>query len=584
VELGFRDPGLFQIVVRVRPGAAVADVRRELDGVIASLASDGPQTREVERAQTQVEVQRAFARDGTYSLAQRLAEFEAVGSWRLDEDIVERVRRVGVDDVREAVRAYLHEDNRTFAMLIPGTAKTFDVVPFEPVEERALPDVVPDAAPLPLPGAEPTASFADRISEGTVRSGVRWRYVASSGSPTVHVRGIIEAGPAFVPEHPMLAAIVAEMLSRGTRRHERRAIEDRLERVGIRRSYYVDDGRSQSYNPLAFRFSAACVAGDAALLLETLAEELREPAFRSEELALVKAEITGSLQLARTSTSGRALQRFLQLAYEPGDPNDEPDIDALLADVAALDVDDARAYHERIVLAGSAIVSGAGGADDDLFAHAFERSFGTLLRSEHVAPPVALRARPARAVRESVTLERKANVDIIIGRATSLVRSDPSYMAALVANGILGQSTLSSRLGVRLRDREGLTYGVTSGFLSAGRIGGPWRVAVSVNPANVERAVESVRDVLAAYALHGPSERELTQQINSLAGQHQVALATNAGIAAQLERMSYYDLPREFVDTYRETVDAVSAADARMAIGRYLSERDLIVVAAGTFS
>ncbi|MDQ2858896.1 MAG: insulinase family protein [Candidatus Eremiobacteraeota bacterium] len=579
-----RDPGLFQIVVRVRPGASVPGVRRELDGAIASLASDGPQEFEIERAQTQIEVQRAFACDGTYSLAQRLGEFEAVGGWRLDEDFVERVRRVGVDDVREAARAYLHEDNRTLGILIPGTAKTFDVVPFEPVEERASPDPAPEAAILPQPGAERTASFAERIAEGTGASGIRWRYVASPGSPTVHVRGIIDAGPAFAPEHPMLPAIVAEMLSRGTRRHERHAIEDRLERAGIRRSYYVDDDRSQSYNALAFRFSAACVAEDVSLLLETLAEEVREPAFAPEELALVKAEMTGSLQLARTSTSGRAMQRFLQLAYEAGDPNDEQDIDASLADVAAIDADDVRAYHERVVLGGSAIVSAAGGIGDANFAREFERSFGTIGRSAYVAATARVRARPSRELRESIALERKANVDIVIGRATSLVRADPGYLAALVANGILGQSTLSSRLGVRLRDREGLTYGVTSGFLSAGRVCGPWRVAVSVNPANVERAVASVRDVLAAYSRYGPTERELTQQIHSLAGQHQVALATNAGIAAQLERMSYYGLPRDYVDTYREAVAAVSASQVRSAIGRYLSERDLIVVAAGTFS
>jgi zinc protease len=197
---------------------------------------------------------------------------------------------------------------------------------------------------------------------------------------------------------------------------------------------------------------------------------------------------------------------------------------------------------------------------------------------------VTVNARPSSAIRSDVEIERKTNVDIVIGRASSLVRADDDYLAALVANGILGQSTLSSRLGLRLRDREGLTYGVTSAFLAAGKLPGPWRIGVSVNPANVNRAIESARDVLETYAAHGPTERELTQQRNSMAGSQAVALATNAGISGQLERMAYHDLPNDYVDGYRERLEAISRADVESAIARHLASPDLIVAAAGTFS
>jgi zinc protease len=154
----------------------------------------------------------------------------------------------------------------------------------------------------------------------------------------------------------------------------------------------------------------------------------------------------------------------------------------------------------------------------------------------------------------------------------------------MLGNGILGQSTLSSRLGLRLRDREGLTYGVTSAFLSAARLPGPWRVTVGVNPANVERAVELVRAVLREYAEEGPRERELVAQRNSMAGQHAVALATTGGITSQLERMAYYGLGDDDADTYRERLEAVAGPDVLAAVRRYLGERDLVVVAAGTFA
>jgi len=582
---GSRDPGLFEILVNVCPGRDTADVRHSIESVLEALAQNGPDGAEVEREQRQIFVQRAFARDGTYALAQRLGEFEAVGTWRLDEDFVERIAAVTPDDVRAAAAAYLHEDNRTIGLLLPATPKTLDFVPFEAVTERPAPADAPEATPLPRPRATRDVHFAGRIASAALPNGLRWKYVANPENLTLHVRGILDAGAARTQGPPLLASVVAAMLSRGTRRHRREEIEERLERAGIRRSYRVDDDRTQRYNALAFRFAGACAASDADLLLETIAEEFREPAFDEKELALVKTDLAGTLRLARTNTGWRAMQRFLELAYDPGDPNEEPDVDASLGALEALTLDDVRAYHADYVLRAAPIVSGAGALSDREFAVLAERALGSV---PFVAPlvldGVTVRARAVHDERTRVPLERKANVDIVLGRATTLVRSDERYLAAQLANGVLGQSTLSSRLGLQLRDREGLTYGVTSAFLSPGRLPGPWRIAVSVNPANVDRAIASVRQVLSAYGASGPTDRELVQQRNSMAGQYHVQLATNAGLAAELEYITYYALGDEFVDTYRERLESVTRDDVLSAIATHLGERELIVVAAGTFA
>ncbi len=582
---GSRDPGLFQISVNVRPGVAIDDVRRELDRTLEKLTLDGPDAAEVERAQTQIAVARAFARDGTYALAGRLAEFEAVGTWRLDDADVDGVRAVTPEHVREAARAYLHEDNRTVGLLVAGTARTFDAVAFEPVATSFVHPPVVEAAPLPLPHPQVTLPFARRIVRGSAGPGIAWQLVVNAGTPTVHVRGLIEAGPAYSNARPLVPQVVAELLSRGTRSNARHAIEERLERAGIRRGYEIDDDASSGYNARAFRFAGACTQDDLALLLETIAEELREPAFLQSELALVKAELTGALKLARTATGWRAQQCFAELAYEPGDVNAIPSVDALLADLDAIDLDDVRAYHRDVVLRGEALVSVAGAVGADAFASLTARTLGTVpFAGRTASEPPTVRARPVRETSERVELERKSNVDIVIGRATSLVRAQSDFDAAVIANGILGQSTLSSRLGLQLRDREGLTYGVTSGFVAGGKLPGPWCVRVSVNPANVERAIASVRDVLRDYERTGPTARELVAQRNSMAGSHHVSLATNAGIAAQLERLTYHDLGDRYVDDYRERLMAVTHDDVTRAVAAYLSERDLIVAAAGTFA
>ncbi len=582
---GSRDPGLFQITIAVRPGASLDEVRRVTERVLADLTLTGPTSEEVRRAQTQIAVAQAFARDGTFALAQRLAEFEAVGSWHLDDDYFARISAVTPEDVRFAAGEYLHDDNRSCGSLVPGTPKTFARTGVELVEPRSGAGPAVPMAPLAVPAVPFAHRFADRVVHAGLPNGGDVAYVCNPGTATVVVRGLLDAGAAYTPGRPLLPSIVAEMLNRGTRLHGRIAIEERLERAGARRNYFVDDERAQYCDPLAFRFSAACAASDVQLLLETVAEELREPAFLEDELERVKAELTGALRIRRTNTGWRAIQRFLELAYVAGDVNAEPDVDALLADVAATTVADLHDFHARTLLQARLSVAASGFAAPAAFVELAAGTLGAVpFASRASDAPRVTQPLPARAVFDRVELERKASVDIVIGRATGLVRADGDYLAAAIANGILGQSTLSSRLGLRLRDREGLTYGVTSGFLAGGRIAGPWRIGVSVNPVNVERAVASARTVLDEFLAAGPTERELLQQRNSMTGSQRVALATNGGIAQQLERIRRHELGDDYVDTYRERLGDVTPAAVRAAIAAYFGPEKLIVVAAGTFA
>ena len=77
--------------------------------------------------------------------------------------------------------------------------------------------------------------------------------------------------------------------------------------------------------------------------------------------------------------------------------------------------------------------------------------------------------------REVVRVSDKSNVDIILGTDAPLKRSSPDYYAATLANRALGESTLSSRLGLKVRESEGLTYDITSYFRAAGVAPAPHR-------------------------------------------------------------------------------------------------------------
>ena len=110
-------------------------------------------------------------------------------------------------------------------------------------------------------------------------------------------------------------------------------------------------------------------------------------------------------------------------------------------------------------------------------------------------------------------VKEKANVDILLGSAAPLRRASEDYYAARFANSALGQSTLSSRLGLQVRDKEGLTYGINSSFRAPSLAAGPWYIGVSVNPNNIERAIKSALSVLRDYVKKGMRADELRMKI-----------------------------------------------------------------------
>ena len=180
-------------------------------------------------------------------------------------------------------------------------------------------------------------------------------------------------------------------------------------------------------------------------------------------------------------------------------------------------------------------------------------------------------------------MREKANVDIMLGSAAPLRRDAADYYAAAIANSALGESTLSSRLGLQVRDREGLTYGIASRFRAPSLAAGPWYIAVSVNPSNVERAIESSLAVLRDYVERGIGADELADEKSAAIGSFKVSLSTNAGLAEALWNAEFYRLGTDFVDRYPRLVEAVTDSEVNAAIRKYFRPDHLTVVIAGDY-
>jgi zinc protease len=398
--------------------------------------------------------------------------------------------------------------------------------------------------------------------------------VENPSTPTVALRGSLRAGSHFEPkEKPGLARLTAEMLKRGTRRRAKLELAGALERLGADIDFDAD--------VFAVRLRARSLTADFPDMAATLAEMLREPSFPADELEKLKQQTIAAVRERQTDTGWRAYERLTQTLFDERHPFYTHAGERLVESISSVTVEDVRGFYERFYGGRTLILSAAGGFKADEAARVLREAFDGFGGPEHAEIEVTDPEPPASARREVVLVRDKANVDVMLGTAAPLRRDASDYYAAMLANRALGESTLSSRLGLRVRDAEGLTYGIASRFRAPSLAAGPWYIAVSVNPGNVERAIESALGVLGEYVEHGIRPEELEDEKSSAVGSFKVSLSTNAGLASALWNAEFYRLGLDYVERYPELVRAVTVEEANAAIRKYFRPESLTVVVAG---
>jgi zinc protease len=363
------------------------------------------------------------------------------------------------------------------------------------------------------------------------------------------------------------------MLKRGTLKRGKLELAGTLESVGADIEFDAD--------AFAVQISARSLSEDFPALAATLAEMLREPSFPADELEKLKQQTIAAIREQQSDTSWRAYERLTQALFDEQNPFYTHAGERLVESISSITVEDVRGFYERFYGGRTLILSVAGdvrAADAVRVLRGALEGFGGPERADvEVNDPEP----PSAARREVVLVRDKANVDVLLGTAAPLRRDAPDYYAAVLANSALGESTLSSRLGLRVRDAEGLTYGIASRFRAPSLAAGPWYIAVSVNPSNVERAIDSALGVLREYVEHGIRPEELEDEKSSAVGSFKVSLSTNGGLARALWNAEFYRLGLDYVERYPELIGRVTVEEVNAAIRKYFRPESLTVVVAG---
>jgi zinc protease len=192
-------------------------------------------------------------------------------------------------------------------------------------------------------------------------------------------------------------------------------------------------------------------------------------------------------------------------------------------------------------------------------------------QSEPPAPSVPAGIHPTLVDRSVV------QATIIMGSG-GIARSNPDYYRLQVMNYILGGGGFASRLMRIVRSKNGLAYGISSGF-DAGKFAGSFAVDTQTKNKSTNEALQLIVEQLRDMQEHPVSDAELASAKKYLIGSFPLKLDRQSSIASFILQVELYGLGLDYAERYPKLIGEVTKEDVQRVAQKYLHPDALILVA-----
>ena len=419
-------------------------------------------------------------------------------------------------------------------------------------------------AAVSLPGPE-------TITRRVLPNGITVLAYENFTSPSVVVDADVRTGALWESRAQAgLAGFTSAALMRGTERKSFNEIYDAIESVGA--SLSVSGGTHTS------GFYGKSLAEDLPLILELAADALRRPTFPEDQVERLRNELLTRMAIRDNNTRARAEEAFFTAAY-PNHPYaiDEDGYPDTLKPLTRADLVN---FHQAHFGPRGMIVTVVGALKAEAAVELVERWFGDWTNPaqppEPALPPVAP---PQGKLLQRALVPGKSQSDLVLG-GPGPARNHQHFLAARLANNILGVFGIGGRIGDQVREKGGMAYYAASS-LDGGLGPGPWRAYAGVNPKNVARAAELIVKEIAKFTSRKVTVEELDDNKANFLGRLPFTLETNEGLAGNVSAMELYQLGLDYLLRYSDRIKAITRDDLQAVAAEFLSPENYVLAVAG---
>ncbi len=575
------DPGIVMFGAEAAQGIDGADLLQGMIDVIEGRGNEGITEQEVERAKQELLKQRELSVASSRGIAVELSDWAAQGDWRLYFLHRDRLEKITADDVQRVASAYLIQNNRTAGLFEPTEGPEHATVPATPDLAEMIGDYKGreqiaqgedfDVAPL---------AIEDRISRDTLNSGLRVALLPKkTRGETVNLRLILRYGSLETLKGNATAAeMMSSMLTKGTENMSRQDIKDAL-----------DTYRAQlrvTGSPGEIQVTLQTLRSNLLPVLEIINEVLRNPSFPAEELELIKeARLSSAEQrlVDPTAIASNTVQKKISV-YEPDDPRYVASLQEEVDRIKGVTIDQVKDLYSSLLSGRHGELSIVGDFDPADVVPAIGAITAGWQSSVAYDRIPKIPVNNEKGDLQKVNTPGKAQATYFAAMTLPIGNDDPDYAALSLGNYILGGGALSSRLGNRVRQDEGLSYTIQSAFqASAVDKRSVFYVFAIVNPDNADKLHGVIREELDRLLKDGITEDELSEQKAGLLQRQELSRASDSSLASLMGTHSQTGRTMQFTAEFEKRLTDLTVDDVNAALRKHIQPDRLYIVMAGDF-
>ena len=428
----------------------------------------------------------------------------------------------------------------------------------------------PDRARPPQIGPPPPIQLPT-IQKRQLSNGLPVWLVELHEVPVAQVNLLLFRGSADDPADKFgVATLTASMLLEGAGARSSLELADAIDFLGadISAAAGIDSSAVRLHVPVARLADALPLMADVAL----------RPTFPDDELARLRQERLTSILQARDNPATITATAFNRVLYGPSHRYGTS-VNGTAVALKAFTTADLRAFYTTAFQPANAALVVVGDVTMEKVLPLLESSFGGWKAQTAVRPPATMPAVPELKTRTVYIIDKPGapQSQIRIGWV-GVARSTPDYFPIQVANTILGGS-FSSRLNLNLRERNGYTYGASSGF-DMRASAGPFLATAGVQTDKTSESLTEFFNELNGM-LKAPPEEELSRAKNYISLRYPSGFETTTAISRQLEDAIVYRLPDDYFAEVRVHIEAVTASDVQRVAEKYIHPARAVIVITG---
>jgi len=576
-----REPGALLLYAQVRKQDPLDTARAVFARTIDAVVSEPPSREEVDRARATLLKNIDLQLNNSDQVGLRLSEWAAMGDWRLLFLNRDRIRKVSAADVQRVAAEYLKPSNRTIGVFLPTDKPDRAEVPPVPDVALLVKDYRGDTARSTGEAFDPSpANIEHRLSRTTLPGGFQLALLPKKtrgGSVAVQLTLRLGSEQALT-NRATAGSLAGEMLLRGTKHHTRQQIKDEFDR--LKAQVVVRGGATQGFA------SVETTRENLPAVLRLLGEVLREPAFDPPEFDQLKQQRLAGLEEQRSDPQALAFNAFSRhmAPWPKGHPNYTGTLDEQIADITAATLDDARRFYENFYGAGAGQMAVVGDFDAREIAQIATDVFGSWKSAQAFAriPQPYVDVPPSS---EGIETPDKVNATFIAGVNVKLQDTDPDYAGLVLWNYMMGGGFLNSRLATRIRQKEGLSYGVGS-QLSVNSLdqSGRFMTFAIYAPQNLARLETAFHEEIARALKDGFTADEVAKAKDGYLQSRQLSRAQDRELAGTLVARLFVNRTLAYDVQLEQRIAALTPQEIADVGRRYIDPGKLSFVKAGDFA